>query len=162
MISISKAEHLPSFWNRGPGQLENGISWFLPDSLRQFDSFFKQTSLCTNRHLLGRRSGLDAWTVKLEQPVSWRLYASMLVLLPRFLTELGPWELGLSIYFRSLTFWHINQTFSLVGKELLLVARAHFVVITKMFESLPVSWIIEATHSTKKAKQMHYNTLKCM
>ena len=22
MISISKAEHLPSFWNRGPGELE--------------------------------------------------------------------------------------------------------------------------------------------
>ena len=25
MISISKAEHLPSFWNRGPGQLGNGL-----------------------------------------------------------------------------------------------------------------------------------------
>ena len=24
MISISKAEHLPSFWNRGPGELWNG------------------------------------------------------------------------------------------------------------------------------------------
>ena len=24
MISISKAEHLPSFWNRGPGELGNG------------------------------------------------------------------------------------------------------------------------------------------
>ena len=28
MISISKAEHLPSFWNRGPGELGNGlVSW---------------------------------------------------------------------------------------------------------------------------------------
>ena len=25
MISISKAEHLPSFWNRGPGELGNGL-----------------------------------------------------------------------------------------------------------------------------------------
>ena len=25
MISISKAEHLPSFWNRGPGELANGL-----------------------------------------------------------------------------------------------------------------------------------------
>ena len=25
MISISKAEHLPSFWNRGPGELGNGV-----------------------------------------------------------------------------------------------------------------------------------------
>ena len=25
MISISKAEHLPSFWNRGPGGLVNGL-----------------------------------------------------------------------------------------------------------------------------------------
>ena len=24
MISISKAEHLASFWNRGPGELGNG------------------------------------------------------------------------------------------------------------------------------------------
>ena len=25
MISISKAEHLPSFWNRGPGELGIGL-----------------------------------------------------------------------------------------------------------------------------------------
>ena len=25
MISISKAEHLPSFWHRGPGELANGL-----------------------------------------------------------------------------------------------------------------------------------------
>ena len=25
MISISKAEHLPSFWNRGPGELGNDL-----------------------------------------------------------------------------------------------------------------------------------------
>ena len=25
MIYISKAENLPSFWNRGPGELENGL-----------------------------------------------------------------------------------------------------------------------------------------
>ena len=25
MISISKAEHLPSFWNRGPEELGNGL-----------------------------------------------------------------------------------------------------------------------------------------
>ena len=25
MVSISKAEHLPSFWNRGPGELRNGL-----------------------------------------------------------------------------------------------------------------------------------------
>ena len=25
MISISKAEHLTSFWNRGPGELGNGL-----------------------------------------------------------------------------------------------------------------------------------------
>ena len=25
VISISKAEHLPSFWNRGPGELGNGV-----------------------------------------------------------------------------------------------------------------------------------------
>ena len=25
MISVSKAEHLPSFWNRGPGELGNGV-----------------------------------------------------------------------------------------------------------------------------------------
>ena len=25
MISVSKAEHLPSFWNRGPGELRNGL-----------------------------------------------------------------------------------------------------------------------------------------
>ena len=25
MVSISKAEHLPSFWNRDPGELENGL-----------------------------------------------------------------------------------------------------------------------------------------
>ena len=25
MISISKVEHLPSFWNRDPGELENGL-----------------------------------------------------------------------------------------------------------------------------------------
>ena len=31
MISISKAEHLPSFWNRGPGELGNGLFNFLPN-----------------------------------------------------------------------------------------------------------------------------------
>ena len=25
MISIPKAQHLPSFWNRGPGELGNGL-----------------------------------------------------------------------------------------------------------------------------------------
>ena len=30
MISISKAEHLPSFWNRGPGELGNGLLYPLP------------------------------------------------------------------------------------------------------------------------------------
>ena len=42
----------------------------------------------------------------------------------------GPVGPGLSIYFRSLTFWHINQTFSLVGKEPLPIVwtckRFHF------------------------------------
>ena len=28
MISISKAEHLVSFWNRGPGELGNGLFVF--------------------------------------------------------------------------------------------------------------------------------------
>ena len=30
IISISKAEHLPSFWNRGPGELGNGLFIWLP------------------------------------------------------------------------------------------------------------------------------------
>ena len=30
MISISKAEHLSSFWNRGPGELGNGLLYPLP------------------------------------------------------------------------------------------------------------------------------------
>ena len=29
MISISEAEHLPLFWNRGPGELENGLLRFI-------------------------------------------------------------------------------------------------------------------------------------
>ena len=29
MISISEAEHLPSFWNRGPGELGNGLLRFI-------------------------------------------------------------------------------------------------------------------------------------
>ena len=28
MISISTADHLPSFWNRGPGKLGNGLFWW--------------------------------------------------------------------------------------------------------------------------------------
>ena len=123
MISVSKAEHLPSFWNRGQGELENGLflvsSWFTTSRNKppsaQIGMFWEEE--------------VD-WTF--EQWVSWCIYASMLVLLLRFLTELGPWDFGPSIYFiiRSLTFWHINQTFSLVGKEPLPIVwtckRFHF------------------------------------
>ena len=34
MISISKAEHLPSFWNRGLGELGNGLFSTIMHSLR--------------------------------------------------------------------------------------------------------------------------------
>ena len=36
MISISKAEHLPSFWNRGPRELGNGLldTVFWPDMIK--------------------------------------------------------------------------------------------------------------------------------
>ena len=30
MVSISKAEHLPSFWNRGPGELGSGFIKQIP------------------------------------------------------------------------------------------------------------------------------------
>lgn len=32
--------------------------------------FWRQNSLFTNRHILRRRSGVEVWTVKLEEPVS--------------------------------------------------------------------------------------------
>ena len=37
MISISKAEHVPSFWNRGPGELGNGLLVYIPFKLGIWD-----------------------------------------------------------------------------------------------------------------------------
>ena len=43
MISISKAEHQPSFWNRGPGELGNGLLFW--------GGFICLFSLVRNSHL---------------------------------------------------------------------------------------------------------------
>ena len=46
MVSISKAEHLPSFWNRGPGELGNGL--LITPKERSLWGPRKQTSKASN------------------------------------------------------------------------------------------------------------------
>ena len=44
MISLSKAEHLPSFWNRGPGELGNGLLALFAPHCRNYYSWVSSTT----------------------------------------------------------------------------------------------------------------------
>ena len=44
MISLSKAEHLPSFWNRGPGELGNGLLALFAPHCRHYYSWVSSTT----------------------------------------------------------------------------------------------------------------------
>ena len=46
MISISKTEHLPSFWNRGPGELGNGLLTLANTSLLSEFCFWNVMFVC--------------------------------------------------------------------------------------------------------------------
>ena len=69
MISISKAEHLPSFWNRGPGELGNGLL-----ALDLISSF--KPELCLFRYL---------FSAKAEQPAIMMMMMMMMMMIIAFL-----------------------------------------------------------------------------
>ena len=57
MISISKAEHLPSIWNRGPGELGNGLITAAVDFGEKMRYFLHRHQLQRNNDAIGSYSG---------------------------------------------------------------------------------------------------------
>ena len=80
MISILKAEHLPSFWNRGPGELGNSLFRVIASDLQPFggmDAFRLQYSARCNLFRLlifnSRPTGINSfeefsWTTSYKAP----------------------------------------------------------------------------------------------
>ena len=75
IICISKAEHLTSFWYRGPGELGNGLLKSQAKVSRRTAKVVR-TDLANSRHfetppLLS--SGKDVWETSAEIPYLWRV-----------------------------------------------------------------------------------------
>jgi len=72
IISISKAEHLPSFWNRGPGELGNGLL-----VLR-----LEKKALCTCGLNIYMLFNLSVYSMKLDVKRNWSGVLIVLLWLP--------------------------------------------------------------------------------
>ena len=66
IISISKAEHLTSFWYRGPGELRNGLLWYISYSYPISSQGWIMTCILNNKIVL--------WVYKSRGNISYPYY----------------------------------------------------------------------------------------